>query len=601
MPIVFSCQSCHCRIKGSRRHAGLTVACPSCHSQTQVFPLVGRDELIIQPPPLPPPPVSATETIASFGTMRAAPGLDVNLFLWAACALGLLFELVQAWWLGRSQPAGALVVVAFLGGWLLALRWVIRSLEQPGQSKRLLLCSVSLLGGLLALGFGRTCGNAAPFTVLAGIGQSAVAVVLMTVLKYAVVLIVGTILVRDLAPEGERPAASVSDRCNAANSRLLTLPDPREETRVPPPQTAPSLSEEHADITAETPHELRPIWINGNLKVSRLNLPRFLLKGRGHLMEPILTHFVEALQSGKGPGVAVGWVSESENVPDRSRPVRVTQSLGHGHTACTDVVLQRQGGDLFIGFGLLARTRLVWLKRLLYGAAFVILFAISYGTFWRATGVHESWVREFARKHAARDQEHYDDNVQTYQNSILYGYNYMDWDYFKGLLMKRHKLPERPAQQVSVQFQMMMPFMQAFGAMAQALGGAPVDPLNDKNVLPADRRMFLLLKHHESDYNASWRYVPPWTYWQLFKADPMLALSNLAMVPPIIAGLIGLLLYLIPHSLVNYPCRWLGWPTPERFTNTALALNSWAERVLSDVLLHEYGVQEGDKFAILTQ
>jgi hypothetical protein len=59
--------------------------------------------------------------------------------------------------------------------------------------------------------------------------------------------------------------------------------------------------------------------------------------------------------------------------------------------------------------------------------------------------------------------------------------------------------------------------------------------------------------------------------------------------------------YFLPLSFMRLPCRLLGWPTPDDFYSFVQSRNAWVERVLSDVLLHEFGVQEGDRFNVLAK
>ncbi len=85
---------------------------------------------------------------------------------------------------------------------------------------------------------------------------------------------------------------------------------------------------------------------------------------------------------------------------------------------------------------------------------------------------------------------------------------------------------------------------------------------------------------------------------ELFLADPKVCAWNIGIPVSIIAGLAGCGVWLIPKTLLRYPCRWAGWPTPDEFGNLVQGHNAWTERVLSDMLLHDFEVQEGDKFAI---
>lgn len=90
----------------------------------------------------------------------------------------------------------------------------------------------------------------------------------------------------------------------------------------------------------------------------------------------------------------------------------------------------------------------------------------------------------------------------------------------------------------------------------------------------------------------------PWSPIDLMLNDPKLFFMNITGPGAVIGILVGGLMWVLPSTFLNRPCRFLGWPTPEEFNNNALAHNAWVERVLSDTLLQDFGVQEGDKFTI---
>lgn len=96
-------------------------------------------------------------------------------------------------------------------------------------------------------------------------------------------------------------------------------------------------------------------------------------------------------------------------------------------------------------------------------------------------------------------------------------------------------------------------------------------------------------------------FIRPWNAASLFLADPKLAMLSLGGPSTILAMLIGGGLYLLPMSILHWPCRALGWPTFEEFTNAVNARNAWVERVLSDMLMHDFGVQEQDRFTVMNQ
>ena len=86
----------------------------------------------------------------------------------------------------------------------------------------------------------------------------------------------------------------------------------------------------------------------------------------------------------------------------------------------------------------------------------------------------------------------------------------------------------------------------------------------------------------------------PWGYLRLLYEDPKLALSNLLLPLGIISGLVGFFVWRMPLSSLRFPCRKLGWPTPDDFNHRVEAKAGWVERVFSDTLREDYGVMQHD-------
>lgn len=120
---------------------------------------------------------------------------------------------------------------------------------------------------------------------------------------------------------------------------------------------------------------------------------------------------------------------------------------------------------------------------------------------------------------------------------------------------------------------------------------------------------YILGAEHDSElgriaqkaYAASVVEIPPWSIQKLYFADPSLGTRHLGGPLAAIGFGIGALLWFVPISWLRFPCKFLGWPSPDEFNGMVQARNAWVERVLSDVLLHEFGVQEGDRFSITAQ
>jgi hypothetical protein len=90
----------------------------------------------------------------------------------------------------------------------------------------------------------------------------------------------------------------------------------------------------------------------------------------------------------------------------------------------------------------------------------------------------------------------------------------------------------------------------------------------------------------------------PVTLGTIFHDDPKLFLTQMAGPPTIIAGIIGFLLKLAPSSLLRLPCRLVGWPTQDEFSNMVIGHAAWTEGMLSLCLLRDFGVDERVKVPI---
>jgi hypothetical protein len=85
---------------------------------------------------------------------------------------------------------------------------------------------------------------------------------------------------------------------------------------------------------------------------------------------------------------------------------------------------------------------------------------------------------------------------------------------------------------------------------------------------------------------------------ELVKRDPKLALTNLGGPPAIFGAIVGGALALVGKSLTTLPARLLGWPTPQEFEALVTGHVAWIEGTLSAVLLHEFGIHEGQRVSL---
>lgn len=77
-----------------------------------------------------------------------------------------------------------------------------------------------------------------------------------------------------------------------------------------------------------------------------------------------------------------------------------------------------------------------------------------------------------------------------------------------------------------------------------------------------------------------YRRVTPWRVIDYFCVDPICFLQHTALVPLILAGAAAGMTLLIPRAAYRYPCRWLGWPTPDEIDAAVQASKGWVEHLI---------------------
>ncbi len=94
--------------------------------------------------------------------------------------------------------------------------------------------------------------------------------------------------------------------------------------------------------------------------------------------------------------------------------------------------------------------------------------------------------------------------------------------------------------------------------------------------------------------SSPYRRVTPWRVIDYFCADPICSLHCTAVVPLVLAIAAAGMTLLIPRAAFRYPCRWLGWPTPDEIDAAVHACKRWVERLLGQCLPSNYGVGTND-------
>jgi DNA-directed RNA polymerase subunit RPC12/RpoP len=406
--------------------------------------------------------------------------------------------------------------------------------------------------------------------------------------------------------------------------------------------------------------ELRSVKLWKSWRNDKLKLPHYLVKGRGKLLEAILTRFVAAIYREGLPGVEIVIAGELTNIKSVNRPLRIISSVGKAHMGVTDVLFRAEGNDLYVKFQSNPRTWITFLKLGMYAICFLAVYVLLMILYLFGTGAFDGWATDFAQKHARKNYAG-EDVSPFYANAITHGSYAFDnvkfvqlissgngltlWKQYVASLQKW--LNESLANEKQDNSESGFKAMARMGSTLQASGMIMLADLRGPDYLAIAVADFLA--QEDASYHFIWyqsgtgqlrdifrieytnqvnlrdritgmvtepkefaslvsssfdrcvEYRPAWTVFRLFFADPKVAMLSIGAPSAIMAMLVGAGLFFLPSSVLSVPCRFLGWPTPDEFNNMVQARNAWAERVLSDTLLHEFGVQEGDRFNIMSQ
>jgi len=254
---------------------------------------------------------------------------------------------------------------------------------------------------------------------------------------------------------------------------------------------------------AKKPLALPKVAMRNNWKLEKVRQPQWLVRGVGGRLDHVAHAFVEYLKSERNPRIRLAYAAEEDLIPDSARTIRVISVLHKYHRAACDVHFYAQGPDLYVRFEIVARTWIGWLRWILLGIAFVIMFVGIYLVFLGGTGMMPALANTYA---------------QTY------------------------------------------------------------------TVNPMQRQMMIDRILH----------IEHWTLVDFAVKDPKLFIERVAGIPTMIAAAIGFVLFKIPKDLLRYPCKWLGWPTPEKFRNEAISHSGRIQKTLANVLSQVFDIYEGD-------
>lgn len=388
--------------------------------------------------------------------------------------------------------------------------------------------------------------------------------------------------------------------------------------------------------------DLPAIRTSSNWRLPSCRLPRLMLHDMGPSLDDIGEDLLGRLRAPEQPGTVFGRAAEMATEPGTHRTLRVLHRFRPGHSSTTDVVLRREGDDLFLSLSSRPRTLLTQLN---LGARFGTLALGVLLLLWvylAVSGARGAWVKDYVDRHVTLA---YNDHMTSFMNDRLSNGGYtIDWAAFtsevfsdqetidllwedlqsapgsgnpvedgamffvrdKALSWREHVLqwlaskawlPDGYGDRYFAWFDSNRPIVRSFGFAGmvheQPTGQHAWTQLEIPSLEPLrssiagydgelDRRL-------GAAFDRATSYVAPWSISRLAREDPRTALFNLGMPVTILASLVGFLVWRAPRSWLRFPCRLLRWPTPDDFDAKAVARNAWVERQVSKSLA-EFGV-----------
>ena len=138
----------------------------------------------------------------------------------------------------------------------------------------------------------------------------------------------------------------------------------------------------------------------GNWNCKEAKEPQYLVLGMGASLSPVAATTASTIERQKIPEIRVAAPREVKRFPGSVEAVRVLRTHRGVHCTATDIVLSRQGEDLFVQLKVQSRTWLRYLKFALYGTLFVVLWCFAYGYLYSHTGIFDSIVNAIIREYS---------------------------------------------------------------------------------------------------------------------------------------------------------------------------------------------------------
>ncbi|MCA9306031.1 MAG: hypothetical protein KDA16_05835 [Phycisphaerales bacterium] len=383
------------------------------------------------------------------------------------------------------------------------------------------------------------------------------------------------------------------------------------------------------------------LGVNANWKLPPARQPHLLVHDIGPEIDRVFDSLVGRIHQSGRPGVAAGQPVEMRDIPGQRRCARFVSRFQPGHVCATDVILSREGDDLYVVFGAKPRTRLAYLHFALRGLAMLTGVCLLLWLYLGASGARTSWIKDYADKHASI--AYGPGQSEFMARRLEHGSYVIDWQKFTSLVMDdpetvsrlydflgriqqsspwhqfglsdlsaamrtgRHMLQPHLMDVLAAQYgdgwyawwiDGRAPITQDLGLGSIGLGAMETDsyPVTFVELIYA-QALRAAFRFDEPQLDArlsqaldasTWRREPVSLLW-LTRHDPRTALFNIGLPVTIASGIVGFGVIRAPRSWLRYPCRLLRWITPDDFDTRAVAHTAWIEREFSKALA-EYGI-----------
>lgn len=394
---------------------------------------------------------------------------------------------------------------------------------------------------------------------------------------------------------------------------------------------------------AAEPDRMRSKKLRSNWKLNRLKTHSFLVPDLGGQIEGVVGAIAETVGQRASDRCTLVLAGEETQRPGERRALRAMYSLQPGHIAAADVLLKSHQGDLYVEMKHVANTRLALLRVAMAFVVTAILCGAGLLAYTKlAPGAMNSWVLEFASRHAAKyaqagylsatgdvdrfaatellkgsmalDVESMESlftqslnkqqyaNVARVTNNTAFGLQSKFWEMQFSEIVRQNFF-EGVAKSKAQYGDYLLFTYPKYGALqngfAQQLTALiRMNPATYDAMLAGVSQTFagacgedvgriarLAMKQ------STVRVEPKSLLW-MFLEDPRLGIAHMGVPVGLMMGLIGFVFVMLPPWALRYPARWFGMPTPDEFESTAHAHMAWLERVVGDAF-QTIGVDTG--------